>query len=241
VGDLRLIDLSDVKLLGIMGGGGILLRTISDPFVGYGGVVALAEDSTGDVEFVTFGFFDTRRDVKDWLPKGRIFVVKEPYCAYVCDGELAIIANSPSDIYWLPPTQQGIGSWREPPGDFEEWKAKGNAAFAEGKWYTALRCYQRAKAINDLNWQIHSNLAVTYLRLEQPVPAVEAGLRALKLDGGNNPRVLHRMGEGMCHAWAFEPAICAWRRRGHSNGWPAPGRGSARSLGTTTGTRSCCR
>ena len=104
----------------------------------------LTEDELGEVEFVTFGFFDPRGDVSDWLPVGTIFIVKEPFFGNANPRHVAIAANSPSDVVWVRPTSPLAGNWRVAlTGNREFWLQKALAAFPAEKWHEALRCLER--------------------------------------------------------------------------------------------------
>ena len=110
--------------------------------MGTDGVIALCEDETGEVEFVTFGFVDARSDVADWLPIGRMFILKELFFGDASRRHVALAVNSPSDVVWVRATSPAAGSWQVArSGSFDSWWRKGALAFANSKNNEALRCW----------------------------------------------------------------------------------------------------
>ena len=72
------------------------------------GTTVLFEDLNGDVEEITFYFFNHRimRNKANWIPQSTIFVVSEPFLKYGLQGNVFVRVDSPSAVQFICETDQ---------------------------------------------------------------------------------------------------------------------------------------
>ena len=86
-------------------------RTLNNGSNNYGlfGTTVLFEDLNGDVEEVTFYFFNRRimaNNKPNWIPQSTIFVVSEPFLKYGLQGNVFVRVDSPSAVEFICETDQ---------------------------------------------------------------------------------------------------------------------------------------
>ena len=96
-------------------------RTLSDGINSDGlfGTTVLFEDLNGNIEEITFYFFNPRikrseptwmpesmRNKANWIPESTIFVISEPLLKYGLQGNIFVRVDSPSAVEFICETDQ---------------------------------------------------------------------------------------------------------------------------------------
>lgn len=139
------IPLSDLKVETHHRGQGIIVKTISPPFVGAGNVVVV-EDEHGNVDkLAVYNVADS--SILSKVPEGCILAVKEPYYKFnggAAQDDFLISVDHPSDVIFLRfsdpiiPGPLRIGIDDPIFKSYSDWRNVGDKAFLERDFPTAV-------------------------------------------------------------------------------------------------------
>ncbi|BGO95971.1 hypothetical protein NBRC10512_005444 [Rhodotorula toruloides] len=169
-------------------------------------------------------------ELSEWWPVGAVFGVKEPTIRSLRDGSYYIRIESPADLVRLYPSSPLLRdidfrlSVRHPLDgkNVDELKVAGNKAFKEGRWAAAKEAYEWAldslpssadPSPSSLAPTLHSNLALTLIRLDFPASALraaDAGLALLADSSSDNPlglKLIYRSSLALYALYRFTEAL----------------------------------
>lgn len=123
----------------------VLLRTIGPPSKSVA-VMNAVEDENGGCDLVQLYNTDEARDPRKILPKGQVFIVKEPFYKLNIAGGTSIRVDHVSDVIFLSPDDNRVPlKWqtRITPVNKTtmDWKEEGNTLFRDGEFHEAIEWY----------------------------------------------------------------------------------------------------
>lgn len=150
-------------------------------------IMNAVEDEQGEVDRVALYNFPINRAINRILPKNAMVAVKEPYYTPSTDGGALIRIDHPSDLIRLGPDSSFVPfsmlPLSMPSLSSIELKEKGNAAFRQRDWQTAVDYWSAALGFKhdneDLRQILHRNRSQARINLGHYELAVQDALAAI--------------------------------------------------------------
>lgn len=123
------------------------------------------EDENGGCDLVQLYNMDETRDPRKILPKGQVFIVKEPFYKLNIAGGTSIRVDHVSDVIFLSPDDNRVPLKWQPritPANKTtmDWKEEGNTLFRNGEFHEAIEWYVSFPQISQHS-EISNNSAST--------------------------------------------------------------------------------